>query len=142
MPRKVATPPTARRDREHFAGNRRGSRHRLVLPVTCAGSSGRYDARILELSRTGAVVEMRDPGFLPADQRSSLLAFSARVADECACGMRIAVSEPKLSLAARVIRTMQHPATAALLMGIEFVAPLTPAQCRMLGLPTEESPRV
>jgi hypothetical protein len=113
-----------------------------VLPVTCAGSSGRYEARLIELSRSGALVDMRDPRFLKSCLDSSLLSFSGRVVEEFSGGMRVGCAEPKLSLAARVIRTLQHPATGAYLMGLEFLTPLTPPQCRMLGLPTEESPRV
>jgi hypothetical protein len=140
MGRKAANATAAKKDREHFAGHRRGSRHRRVVPVTCAGSSGRYEGRTLELSRTGVVVEMRDARFFETRADASLIAFSTRVADEFSVGMRIGFSVPHLSLAARVVRTMRHPTTSSLLIGCEFVAALTDAQCRMLGLPTEDAP--
>ena len=137
MSRRPANSTVVRKDREHFAGRRRGSRHRVVMSVTCAGASGRYAARTIELSRTGAVLEVRDDGFGP-ESKSNLLEFSKRVADEFSGGMRIGFAEPKLSLAARVIRTMRHPTAATLLIASEFLVALTDPQCRMLGLPTEE----
>ena len=140
MNRKDTRPAGSRSDREHFAGHRRGSRLRCVMPVECAGATGKYKARTIELSRSGALVEIRDPDFRDGDPKSSLLTFSARVMSEFAGGMRIRFFAPKVSLAARVIRTTRHPTAASLLIGCEFLTELTEQRCRMLGLPTGDSP--
>lgn len=140
MPRKAANSATSRTDQEHFGGRRRAPRLCCSLPVDCAGGNGKYAARTVEISRSGALLEMRDPAFVESGSEASLLAFSLRVVDEFSGGMRILFAEPRLSLAARIIRATRHPSAASLLIGCEFLAALTDEQCRMLGLSTEGSP--
>lgn len=140
MARGATSPKKSQSDREHFAGRRRTPRRRFVQPVECSGSSGKYAARTLELSRGGALVELRDPEFLGSAAVSSLLAFSQRVMEEYSGGMRIHFSVPALSLAARVVRTLRHPTSESLLVACEFLTELTDEQCRMLGLPTVQMP--
>ena len=137
MPRKAENPAPSRSDKEHFGGRRRAPRLHCVMPVDCTGGSGKYAALTVEISRSGALLEMRDPAFVESGSESSLLAFSMRVADEFSGGMRIIFSQPRLSVAARVIRATRHPSADSLLIGCEFIAPLSDEQCHMLGLSTE-----
>lgn len=139
MPRKADNPATSR---EHFGGRRRAPRLRCVMPVQCAGGSGTHSALTVEISRSGILLEMHDPALVETGSESSLLAFSMRVVDEFSGGMRIIFAKPRLSLAARIIRATRHPSAASLLIGCEFIAPLSDDQCRLLGLSTEASPDV
>jgi hypothetical protein len=131
-------PEGAAPEGEHFGGHREGGRRLCVMPVELTGSSGSFGGRTIDLSRTGALIEVRDPRF-PSGERS-ILEFAKRVAQEFPRDFPVRFADLPLTVSLRVARVTRHPTTSSLLMGCTFVRPLTDRQCRTLGVPTAEPP--
>ena len=58
-------------DSNHFGGHRRNARRLCIMPVDLAGTSGSFVGRTIDLSRGGALIEVRDAKF-PSGEHSIL----------------------------------------------------------------------
>jgi PilZ domain len=122
-------------EKGHFTGHRRGARRLCVMPVEMTGTSGVFQGRTIDLSRSGALIEIRDPLF-PSGS-GSILEFAKRVAAEFPRQFPVRFADLPLVVELRVARVTRHPAAASLLIGCSFVNPLNDRQCRVLGVPTD-----
>jgi hypothetical protein len=122
---------------EHFGGHRANSRRLCVMPVELTGTTGSFAGRTIDLSRRGALVEVRDAKF-PSGE-SSILEFAKRVAAEFPREFPVRFAGLPFVAPLRVARVTRHPSTASLLVGCTFVRPLTDRQCRALGVPLTET---
>src|SRR5262245_29847513 len=125
-------------DLDHFFGHRRSPRRRCVMPVDCLAGGTTYAGRTVDLSRLGALVELRDPKFTTG--APTLVEFARRVAEALPKRFVLSFAEPPVRVAARVARVTRHPSADSLLVGCAFANPLTDRQCRAFGLPTEDLP--
>jgi hypothetical protein len=131
-------PERVQLDREHFSGRRRNVRRLCVMPVQLTGANGVFGGRTVDISRRGTLIEIRDPRF-PSGERG-LVEFARRVSEEFPAGFPVRFADLPLVVELRVARVTRHPAAASLLIGCEFVQPLNDRQCRVLGVPTAETP--
>ena len=123
---------------EHFGGHRDGGRRLCVMPVALTGVSGSFGGRTIDLSRRGALIEVRDAKF-PSGERS-ILEFAKRVAQEFPREFPVRFADLPLVVSLRVARVTRHPAASSLLIGCTFARPLTDRQCRLTSSEQSEAP--
>src|SRR5207244_11455211 len=65
-----------------WPSRRRSERKPCIASAECEGASGAYRARTLDVSKSGAVLDIRDTRFLDISADSSLLAFASKAFQE------------------------------------------------------------
>src|SRR5262245_33856124 len=117
-----------------FSGRRRSHRLDVRLSIEVDGAARAYRGRTLNASQLGALIEIDDPDFLPADTVLSLMDAAELVRRVFPGDMTIRFWRMSLSVTARVVRVAQHPSRLDIVLGCEFASPLTPQQCRAIGI--------
>ena len=117
-----------------FSGRRRSARFHCEKAIECKGRTGRYHGRTVNVSRLGALLEIKDPEFLPVGSEGSLMEVAERVSAEFPHGVQIRFTHVPVLIEARVLRVAQHPTWGRAVLGCEFSHPLTRRQCTALGL--------
>jgi hypothetical protein len=130
------SPNRPRDDGRMFAGKRRGRRKGRSLEISLVdGLGGSYAARTVNLSRTGALVEVTEPSFQKFSDYDDLVAFKERVEDRFGRGLRVIIGGGVVELRGRVVR-VEKPAVGDWRprIGIDFVQPISDANCQSLGI--------
>jgi hypothetical protein len=114
-------------------GRRRQRRVPAQHLVELQGSAGRHQARLLDLSPTGALLTFVERAFNADDARSTL-AVAARIDDEFGEGLVVRFVGKALVAHARVVHTTQGAEPGQTVVGLAFEPELTEKQRAALRL--------
>jgi len=119
--------------RGHFSGRRSGKRSEVQLDVELQGLKGRFKARVVDISRTGVLIEVTDHEFATLHEERDLMRYGEKVQGQFGLGMLIHVVGKAVRLKATVARiTMSQEDDARVLIACKFRMPLTPEICGLL----------
>ena len=128
----------------HFAGRRENRRFDTFLPCRITGQSGVYLAKVLDISRSGALIRILDGRFPDAKAGEKLMRYAERVTDQFGDGVDLAFRGTSDPVRANLVRvtTRQEEADepACHLIGVRFEAVLSDAHCRALGFSPSREP--
>ena len=92
--------------------------------------------RVLDLSRTGALIRLSDPTYCAPDD-AGLFAVAGRLACAYPDGFTLRFVAAKLIARARIVRVARGP-RGVTVIGCDFARPLEFRECRLLGIPPEK----
>lgn len=116
--------------RNHFANKRNGHRIPLALDLVVRGRAGRFPARTVNVSRSGALLEITDDGYAP--RGGDLATFARKVEMHFRTGMDVHFVEQGMATRARVVRVTCE--CDELRFACRFSRTLSDAECERLGL--------
>src|SRR5688500_1390748 len=121
---------------EHFSGKRKAVRRQRSLTIECRGTLGLFEARTVDLSRGGMLIEVTDPAVVSPSANGGVLPFAERLLARFPEDMEVVFGHGALSVRATVVRLETRAVGRApgLLLGCRFLKPLTEADCAALGL--------
>lgn len=125
--------------RSFFSGRRNGSRKVTRLSLAVGTRRTPYEARTLDLSRSGILFEILDPALQPGEGAQELVAYHERVREMFREGIALEFGGGALRLHAELVRVVVAPPTEGCraLLGCRFRRRLTRGQCRLLGVAHE-----
>ena len=121
-----------------FSGRRRNRRVPCEMALEVRGRTGRYPARLLNVSSHGALVAFDMARFLPEGCSGSLMEVACLVPQRFSHGMTIRVLHAHVRLEATVVRVSSAPGEPEVVVGCLFRRPLSHRQCRALGVVADE----
>ncbi|NJN14260.1 MAG: PilT/PilU family type 4a pilus ATPase, partial [Planctomycetes bacterium] len=117
---------------------RRGAvRLHRVLFIEVQGDYGSFKAKAINVSQTGVLLSIDDPGFAPPAAPDQLVLFTKRLGFQFRNGMLIRFLETDLSLQADVVRVNEEETSgeSSIVIGCKFRRPLTKEECAVLEVP-------
>lgn len=122
-----------------WSGKRRSPRKRRTLSVEVGEAGGTvYEARTVDVSRGGMLLEFVDAKLAAPSDPGQLIAFATRLTTMFPTGMDISFGSGAVRTRAHVVRLVSGgSATAPILLGCAFYAPLPVTDCRLLGIGLE-----
>jgi hypothetical protein len=129
-----------------LTGKRRSKRVPRQIDVRLTGKSGdKFQARTIDISRGGMLVELTDPAFAASGAEGAagdgggagFVALAMHVSSEFADGIKVHFGALRVRSRAQVVRLVTRIQDMAFLLGCRFTSDLTPTECRLLGLDTE-----
>jgi hypothetical protein len=120
----------------HLHGRRRHGRLLVQHEVECESGRRTLQGRVLDLSRTGALVCLSDPAYCARDD-ADLFAVAGRLACTYPDGFTIRFVAAKIQTRARIVRVARG-ARGLTVLGCDFGRPLEFHECRLLGIPPEK----
>ncbi len=123
-------------DPDLFSGKRRSPRKRRTLIADIGEPGGtHYEARTVDVSRGGMLLEFVDDKLRAPSDPSELVGFATRLMLMFPTGMETSFGSGAVKTHATVVRLVSTASTASpILLGCRFDAPLTDVDCRLLGL--------
>jgi hypothetical protein len=120
----------------HLLGRRRHGRRAVQHEVECANGRKCLVGRVLDLSRTGALICLSEPQFTAATD-TDLFGVAGRLAFMFSEGLQLLFVHSKVVARARIVRVARREAKGPTVIGCEFSRALTFNECRVLGIPSE-----
>lgn len=122
-----------------FSGKRRSPRKRRTLIVEIGEPGGtRYEARTVDVSRGGMLLEFVDDKLRAPSDPAELVGFATRLITMFPTGLATTFGSGAVRTHATVVRLVSSASTASpILLGCRFDSPLTDVDCRLLGLDLE-----
>ncbi|MGQ0614833.1 MAG: PilZ domain-containing protein [Planctomycetaceae bacterium] len=122
--------------RRHFMGKRDGFRSRVDLAVVVEGRGAQFEARAVDLSRSGILLKITDPRFAPAGRSIGLVEYCNRIVTYFEQGLNLQFFGGALKRRATPIRVANQSlgVEEPLLLACRFAAPLDGPACALLGL--------
>lgn len=119
-----------------WSGKRRSPRKRRTLAVEVGEPGGTvYEARTVDVSRGGMLLEFVDEKLAAPSDPGQLIAFATRLTTMFPTGLDISFGSGAVRTRAHVVRLVSGgSATAPILLGCAFDAPLPATDCRLLGI--------
>jgi hypothetical protein len=122
-----------------FAGKRRAPRKRRTLSIECRGPGGlRVEARTVDVSRGGTLIEITDPDVFSTDRSAPFAGRAQELEALFPSGIDVSFGEGAVLAFARIIRhvvDVERP--EMVLLGCKFAPELSPVDCRLLGIDFE-----
>lgn len=118
------------------AGKRRAQRKRRTLAIECRGPGGlRVDARTIDVSRGGTLIEIADPTIFSTERPSPFADRAQEIRALFPDGIDVSFGEGAVLAFARIVRCLSVPDRGDLvLLGCKFEPALSPVDCRLLGI--------
>jgi len=119
-----------------FSGKRRSPRKQRTLIADIGEPGGtHYEARTVDVSRGGMLLEFVDDKLRAPSDPSELVGFATRLMLMFPTGMDTTFGSGAVRTHAAVVRLVSTASAASpILLGCRFDAPLTDVDCRLLGL--------
>lgn len=123
-------------NRAAAAGERRAPRKRRTLCIECRGPGGlRVDARTIDVSRGGTLIEVADPMIFSAERPSPFADRAEEIRSLFPEGVDVSFGEGAVLAFARIVRCVATPDRPDhVLLGCKFEPALSPVDCRLLGI--------
>ena len=121
------------------AGKRRASRKRRTLSIECRGPGGlRVEARTVDVSRGGTLIEITDPEIFSTDRSAPFAGRAKEFETLFPDGIDVSFGEGAVLAFARIIRhVVDADRPELVLLGCQFAPELSPVDCRLLGIEFE-----
>lgn len=114
-------------------GRRKSERRRCNIPVGCEGTEGAFRGRLVNVSRTGALLHLSNAQFR-AESDTELVEVFTRLHQAFPQGLTIYFLHCKAAVTATLVRIARQPDDALTVVGCQFAKPLTERECEMLGV--------
>jgi len=126
---------TERELQAHFTGRRNAFRTEKSHECRVVGPHGSFRARIVDVSRSGALITIVDPGFATSEDCEQLMLYTSRVWHHFDAGLELQVESRSVRVVADVVRVTGQSGGGhgSNNMGIQFRTELTAAECDRLG---------
>ena len=127
---------TERELQAHFAGRRNALRCEKSLRCRVAGPHGRFNARLIDVSRSGALAVIVDRRFAKGEDLQQLMLYTARVWHHFPEGLELQVAAREVSAVANIVRVKvdADQARYPYQLGVHFRTELTADECDRLGV--------
>ncbi len=122
--------------RRHFTGKRDGYRSRVDVAVLVQGRGAQFEAKAVDLSRSGILLKITDARFAPAGRSIGLVEYCRRIMTYFKQGLNLQFFGGALSRAATPIRVANQSlgVEEPLLLACRFATPLDGPACALFGL--------
>jgi hypothetical protein len=114
-------------------GRRKSERRRCAHEVGCEGQDGAFRGRLVNISRTGALLHLANRQF-QATNDADLVEVFTRIEGVFSEGMTIYFLHCKAAIQAKLVRIARQDDDALTVVGCEFGRPLTDRECEMLNV--------
>jgi hypothetical protein len=114
-------------------GRRKSERRRCNYDIGCEGTDGAFRGRLVNLSRTGALLHLANRQFQAANDADLVEVFS-RIEAAFDEGMTIYFLHCKAAIQARLVRIARQNDDALTVVGCQFTRPLTDKECELLNV--------
>ncbi|MHC4952382.1 MAG: PilZ domain-containing protein [Planctomycetota bacterium] len=122
----------------HFAGRREAKRNNIAMGCSVLGADHVFRALAVDMSRSGALLSIRDERFEDAVCKTSLMEYSERIWHHFGDGLEIGLMGGAVRVAALVVRvtTRQDEETQEWLplVAVRFRTELSPEHCAHVGI--------
>ena len=127
---------TERELQAHFAGRRGALRTEKTAPCDVAGPLGNFQARLIDVSRSGALVVIVDRRFANDDDLTQLMLYTARIWHHFPEGLELQIPERNVCAVANVVRVKvdSEQTRFPYQLGLHFRTELTAEECDRLGV--------
>ena len=127
---------TERELQAHFAGRRGALRTAKCVDCRIVGPHGSFRARLVDLSRSGALLTVVDATFATAEEREQLMLYMSRVWHQFETGLELQIESRGVRVVADVVRVegRSDKSDGFNDMGIRFRTELTDDECDRLGI--------
>jgi hypothetical protein len=128
--------PSPSRAVEHevqLLGRRKSERRRCNIAVGCEGTEGAFRGRLVNVSRTGALLHLSNAQFRAEDDTALVEVFT-RLHQAFPDGLTIYFLHCKAAIQAALVRIARQPDDALTVVGCQFARPLSDRECEMLGV--------
>ena len=122
----------------HFAGRRESVRNEVGIGCSLLGDGSVFRAIAVDISRSGALISVRDARFDDTEGGDSLMEYSERIWQHFGDGLEIGLMGGVVRIAATVVRVTTRQDEASLewipLVGVRFRTALSPHECERVGV--------
>ena len=127
---------TERELQAHFAGRRGALRSHKSLRCRVAGPHGKFDGRLVDLSRSGGLIVIADRRFANGADLEQLMLYTARVWHHFPEGLELQITDRGVSVVANIVRVRvdSDHARFPYQLGVHFRTELTADECDRLGV--------
>ncbi len=142
-PPKRPRAPARRAQRPADMPERRGSpRLDRILFIEVQGDYGSYRAKAFNVSQSGVLLSIDDPGFAPPAAPDQLVVFTKRMGFQFGNGMLVRFLEAQVDVQADVVRVNEQETggDAVIVIGCRFRRPLSREECARLDAPDSIAP--
>ncbi|MHC4338635.1 MAG: PilZ domain-containing protein, partial [Planctomycetota bacterium] len=102
------------------------------------GPGGLYEGQTVDITPSGALIRIADGKLVSAAQSRNLASFNRKVSKEFSSGMRIRLAGNGVFHEAGLVRVVEpEEKRDALMIACDFYTPLSPDECRRLGVDPE-----
>lgn len=132
----MSTESSSRPDTDHqvrLLGRRRSERKKCNYDVGCEGSEGAFRGRLVNLSRTGALLHLSNAQFR-ATSDADLVEVFTRIQAAFPEGLTIYFLHCKAAVQATLVRIARQEDDARTVVGCQFLEPLTDRECELFGV--------
>lgn len=128
--------PESLGDPATIGGTRRAPRKRRTLAIECRGPDGlRVEARTVDVSQGGTLIEVTDPTVFATERPGRYADRGDEIRAMFPEGVHISFGDGAVLACAEFVRCVAVPERPeAVLLGCKFDPPLTPGDCRLLGI--------
>ncbi|MEM8883102.1 MAG: PilZ domain-containing protein [Planctomycetota bacterium] len=125
-----------RRLQGYFTGRRQALRTCKFIDCRLTGNHDGFNAMIVDVSRTGALVRVLDSHFAESHEAEQLMLYTARVWYHFDEGLEISFLDGKVKAVADVVRVTGYcgRGSGLNLIGIHFREELTADECEQIGI--------
>jgi hypothetical protein len=114
-------------------GRRKSERRNCAYAIGCEGTDGAFRGRLVNLSRTGALLHLANRQF-QASNDADLVEVFTHIEGVFSEGMTIYFLHCKAAIQAKLVRIARQDDDALTVVGCEFGRPLTDRECDMLNV--------
>jgi len=127
---------TERELQAHFAGRRGALRTEKSLGCRVAGPQGTFEARLVDVSRSGALIVITDRRFASGEDLDQLMLYTARVWHHFPEGLELQIPDREVCAVAVVVRVKIQSGEERFpfQLGLHFRTELTADECDRLGV--------